>query len=96
MPAFISKVQHKTYEKGEFTDEKERSLAETISLINDFPWDKERPLTDIQLTGPSVTICDEDVNYLKVGLYFNGKYCLYFLGGDNHLLRIPYRRNASG
>ena len=85
MPAFISKVQHKTYEKGEFTDEKERSLAETLDLINNFPWDKERTLTDIQLTGPSVTICDGDVNYLKVGLYFNGKYCLYYLDRDNHL-----------
>jgi hypothetical protein len=85
MPAFISKVQHKTYEKGEFTDEKERSLAETLSLINNFPWDNERTLTDIQLTGPSVTICDEYGNYLKVGLYFNGKYCLYYLDRDNHL-----------
>jgi hypothetical protein len=85
MPQFISKVQHKTYEKGEFTDEKERSLAETIELINTFPWDNERTLTDIQLTGPSVTICDEYVNYLKIGLFFNGKYCLYYLDRDNHL-----------
>ena len=85
MPAFISKVQHETYEKGEFSDEKERGLAETLDLINNFPWDKERTLTDIQLTGPSVTICDEDVNYLKAGLYFNGKFCLYYLDRDNHL-----------
>jgi hypothetical protein len=85
MPLFTSKVQHKTYEKGEFSDEKERSLTETIELINTFPWDKERTLIDIQLTGPSVTIVDEYVNYLKIGLYFNGKYCLYYLDRDNHL-----------
>jgi len=85
MPEFISKLQHKTYEKGEFSDEKVRSLDETIKLIKTFPWDAERTLTDVQLTGPSVTIRDEDINYLKVGLYFNGKYCLYYLDSDNHL-----------
>ena len=85
MPELISKVQHKTYEKGEFSDEKARSIEDTIILINDFPWDAERPLTDIQLTGPSITICDEDINYLKIGLYFNGKYCLYYLDNENHL-----------
>ncbi|WP_158799304.1 hypothetical protein [Pedobacter sp. L105] len=85
MPQFNSKVQHKTYEKGEFTDEKDRSLADTLELINTFPWDMERTLTAVQLTGPSVTIRDEDVNYLKIGLFFNGKYCLYYLDNDNHL-----------
>ena len=54
MPEFISKLQHKTYEKGEFSDEKVRSLDETIKLIKTFPWDAERTLTDVQLTGSSV------------------------------------------
>jgi hypothetical protein len=85
MPEFLSKLQHKTYEKGEFSDEQVRSLDETIELIKSFPWDTERTLTDVQLTGPSVTIHDEDINYLKVGLYFNGKYCLYYLDRNNHL-----------
>ncbi|MCR8561231.1 hypothetical protein KXD93_26500 [Mucilaginibacter sp. BJC16-A38] len=85
MPEFISKLQHKTYEKGEFSDEKVRTLDETIELVKTFPWDDERTLTDIQLTGPSVTIQDEYVNYLKIGLYFNGKFCLYYLDNDNHL-----------
>jgi len=85
MPEFISKLQHKTYEKGEFSDEKVRNLDETVDLIKTFPWDTERTLTDIQLTGPSVTIRDEDINYLKIGLYFNEKYCLYYLDRDNHL-----------
>ncbi|MDP9078473.1 MAG: hypothetical protein M3O71_13655 [Bacteroidota bacterium] len=85
MPEFISKLQHKTYEKGEFSDETVRTLDETVDVIKTFPWDNERTLTDIQLTGPSVTIQDEYVNYLKIGLYFNGKFCLYYLDCDNNL-----------
>jgi len=85
MPEFISKLQHNTYEKGEFSDEKPRSLEDTLALIKNFPWDTERALTDIQLTGPSVTIRDEYVNYLKVGLFFNGKFCIYYMDNDNHL-----------
>ncbi len=85
MPDFISKLQHKTYEKGEFSEEKARTLAETIELIKTFPWDEERPLTSVELTGPSVTIRDEDINWLKIGLYFNGKFCLYYLDNNNHL-----------
>jgi len=85
MPELISKVQYKTYEKGEFSVQKARNLDETITLIKDFPWDAERTLTDIQLTGPSVTIQDNDLNYLKIGLYFNSKYCLYYLDNENHL-----------
>ncbi|RKR80648.1 hypothetical protein BDD43_0774 [Mucilaginibacter gracilis] len=85
MPLLNVKVQHKNYEKGEFCDEQPRSLDETIQLINTFPWDAERTLTVVQLTGPSVTIRNEQANYLKTGLYFNGKYCLYYLDGRNHL-----------
>jgi hypothetical protein len=85
MPEFISKVQHNTYEKGEFSDEKVRTLSETLELVKTFPFDAERTLTEIQLTGPSVTIQDEYINYLKVGLYFNGKLCIYYLDNDGHL-----------
>ena len=84
MSEFISKLQYKTYEKGEFSGEKPRGLEETLQLIKDFPWDEQRGV-DVQLTGPSVTIQDEYVNYLKVGLYFNGKFSLYYLDHDNHL-----------
>ncbi|MBB6126055.1 hypothetical protein [Mucilaginibacter lappiensis] len=85
MPQFVSKLQHNTYEKGEFSDKQPRNLDETIDLIKNFPWDIERPLTDIQLTGPSVTIQDNELNYLKLGLYFGGKFCVYYLDKDNHL-----------
>lgn len=92
MPEFISKLQHNSYEKGEFSDEKVRDIEETLQLVRSFPYDKERTGTDIQLTGPSITIQDEDVNYLKVGLYFNNKLCIYYLDRDNHL----YEYHAAG
>lgn len=84
MPQFISKLQYKNYEKGEFSEEKVRSQEDTISLIKVFPWDKQRG-SDIQPTGPSVTIQNEDVEYLKIGLYFNGKFTAYFLDKNGHL-----------
>lgn len=84
MPEFISKFQYKTYEKGEFSDEQARDLEETLQLIKTFPWAEQRG-ADVQLTGPSVTIRDEYGNYLKAALYFNGKFCLYYLDTDGHL-----------
>jgi hypothetical protein len=85
MPEFISKLQHYISEKGEFTDEKVRSLVQTIELIKNFTWDEERSFADFKITGPSVTIRDEDLNYLKVGLYTDGLFNIYFLDNDNHL-----------
>ncbi|MCC8409058.1 hypothetical protein LJ707_08955 [Mucilaginibacter sp. UR6-1] len=85
MPKLISKLQHKNYETGEFSDEKARDLDETISLIKAFPWEDERHLTDIQLTGPSVTICNEAGEYLKIGLYFNHKFALYYINRKEKL-----------
>jgi hypothetical protein len=87
MAEFISKLQYKTYEKGEFSDEKVRSLEETLQLIKSFPWDEQRG-SDVQLTGPSVTIQNDYVEYLKLGLYFNGKFCLYFYDRNDHLFEL--------
>ena len=84
MPEFISKLQYKTYEKGEYSDESVRNLEETLKLVRNFPWEEQRG-ADVQLTGPSVTIRDEYGNYLKTGLYFSGKFCLFYLDCDNHL-----------
>jgi hypothetical protein len=84
MPEFISKLQYKNYEKGEYSDEKARNLTDTLQLIKSFPWDEQRGV-EIQLTCPSVTVRDEYGNYLKVAIYFNGKFCLYYLDTDGHL-----------
>ncbi|MCJ8209086.1 hypothetical protein MUY27_05150 [Mucilaginibacter sp. RS28] len=89
MLKLISKVQHKNYEKGEFSDEQSRSLEETLELIKKFPWEQERSLTDIQLTGPGVVIQNNAGEYLKVGLYFNGKFALYYLDQNGRLFDHP-------
>ncbi|WP_259067091.1 hypothetical protein HDF24_19975 [Mucilaginibacter sp. X4EP1] len=78
MPQFISKLQYKTSEKGEYFDEKARSLKDTIELIKNFPWEREG-YADVELTGPSITIKDEQGNYLKVGIYYGGRFSLYYL-----------------
>jgi hypothetical protein len=83
MPEFISKLQYKTYEDGEYSDEKARNLEETFELIKNFPWAIEQ-YADLGLTGPSITILDENGNYLKAGIYYGGKYSLYYLDSKNH------------
>jgi len=84
MPEFISKLQYKTSEDGEYADEKARNLEETIDLIKNFPWAIEQ-YADLGITGPSITILDQNGNYLKAGIYYGGKYSLYFFDSKNHL-----------
>ncbi|MGI4022132.1 MAG: hypothetical protein ACRYFA_11545 [Janthinobacterium lividum] len=73
----VSKLQYKTYETGEYSDEEARNLEETLILIQDFPWEEQRHLIDIKITGPSVTIQNDEGAYLKLGLFFNNKFCVY-------------------
>lgn len=84
MTKLLTKIQYKICEKGEFFDEQERSLEETLQLIKDFPWDSERG-ADIQLSGPGIVIQGAKGGYLKVALYFNGKFSAYYLDPENHL-----------
>jgi hypothetical protein len=88
MSAFISKLQYKNYEPGEFTDEQARTLEETLQLIKDYPWERERYLAEVEPTCPSVTVMNELGEYLKLGPYFNHKYCLYFLDAGHHLYEM--------
>lgn len=82
---FISKVQYKTFEKGEYDAVKRRNLSQVLELIDQFPWDEQRALTDVQLTCPSVTILNDQKEYLKIGVYFNNKFTAYFLNYGHHL-----------
>lgn len=84
MADFISKLQYKICEKGEFFDEQPRDLEETLALIKAFPWDQQRG-TDIQLSGPGIVIAGPNGDYLKVALYFNGKFSAYYMDPENHL-----------
>ena len=82
MAGLISKIQYKTYEKGEYTDEMARSLEETIALIKKFPWEREQ-YAELGLIGPSVTIVDLNGSYLKAGIYYGGRFSLYCLDSQN-------------
>ncbi|MBC8988325.1 hypothetical protein H9X96_21440 [Pedobacter sp. N36a] len=96
MTLLISKVQYQRSEKGEFHDVAERSLADTIFLVLNYPWATERSLADIKLSCPSVTIENPIGTYLKIGPYFSGKFSLYYLDTNDkvYLKVIPTLEDA--
>lgn len=79
MTTLISKLQYKNFETGEFSGEKPRNYEEVIALIERFPWRSERGGVSIGLTNSSLTIEGKYNDYLKLTLYFNGKFILYYL-----------------
>ncbi len=85
----ISKIQYNHFETGEFVDEKERSYEEVISLIENFPWEEQRN-NDllIDLSSPSITIQDDDRSYLRISLYRDNKFILYFYDGKSLYSKI--------
>ena len=83
MEAFNSKLQYQTCEAGEYYDEGIRNLNQTLELIDNFPWYKQQ-FAEVDVTGPSVTIRDAKGNYLKVGMYYGGRFCLYYLDHLNY------------
>jgi hypothetical protein len=74
-----SKIQYKDFEPGEFTGRQERSYEQTITLIERFPWETEKDHLVITLTNPSVTIEGPEGDFLKLALYYNGKFVLHYL-----------------
>ena len=74
-----SKIQYKNFETGEFIEENKRTFEETIEIIEQFPWTKERDDIVIDLTNPSITIEGENGDYLKLAVYFNQKFVLHYL-----------------
>ncbi len=77
----IVKVQYKDFEPGEFTDIRDRSYAETMALIGAFPWEEQREHLRVGLTTPSVTIEAPTGEFLKLALYYSGKFILYYIDG---------------
>ena len=75
----ITKIQYDNFETGEFTEEKERTLDETIQLIEAFPWEQQRKNLRVSPTNPSITLQAPEGGFLKLALYYNGKFVLYFL-----------------
>lgn len=85
MATLITKLQYRNYETGEFTGEKERTLAETFALISSYPWEEQRQRVSMALTNPSVTIQGPAGEFLKLAIYFNGSFVLYYLDAAHHL-----------
>jgi hypothetical protein len=81
----ISKTQYKRSEQGEFHDAGRRDLGETLLLIENYPWASERAGAPVELTCPSITIEHPAGTCLKIGIYFSGKFALYFLNARGRL-----------
>ncbi len=87
----MSKVQYLNYEPGEFVEEKERTKQEVIELAESLPWEKQREHIQIDITCPSITIQNGSLSYLKLALYYNGRFVLYFFDGES-----LYTKSLSG
>lgn len=85
MRKLISKLQFNVSETGEFTDIAERSFEETVQVIKEFPWEEQHKHLVISLTNPSVTIEGADAGFLKLSLYYNNKFVLYYLDKNRNL-----------
>jgi len=81
----ISKLQYKEFEPGEFVACQSRSYEDTITAIENFPWEREREHIYIHLTNPSVTIENGNGTYLKLALFYNNKYVLHFFDSGQTL-----------
>jgi len=91
----VTKVQYNNFEPGEFEKEQGRTYDETISLIESYPWEKQRQGIHIDLTCSSITIQTDITTYLKLSLYYNGKFVLYFFDGSAVYSKSFARLNES-
>lgn len=81
----LSKLQYNNFEPGEFTGREPRSYEQTIALIGSFPWEDQRDHLRVSLTNPSVSIQDNKGNFLKLALYYNGRFVLHFFTPEKRL-----------
>ncbi len=93
MKELTSKLQFKNYEKGEFSSSSKRTFEQTLNLIFEFPWVEQRNKTSVELTGPSITIENDNKTILKIGHYFSGKFILYILKKNEIYERILQKLN---
>ncbi|MCD2422733.1 hypothetical protein LQ567_08175 [Niabella pedocola] len=92
MNPLTSKLQYRDFEKGEFTGIAERTLQETMALILAYPWTGQRDHFVVGLTGPGVTVQDNRGNYLKLALYYNGKYIAYYCYAAGRLYQKAFEK----
>ncbi len=85
MIKLITKFQYVNFEPGEFIEVQERAYDEVVELIENYPWNKQRDKIVIELTNPSITIEGKNKDFLKLALFFNQKYVLYYFDETKNL-----------
>lgn len=85
MKMFVTKTQYDYFEDGEFVEIMQLDAIGILKKVDDFYWDNYRNFYEVKLTCPSITIEHFDDSYLKIGLYFYGKYILYYLNPSKRL-----------
>lgn len=85
MSVLVTKIQFNNFETGEFIEVSKRTYEETVDLIEHFPWNNQRDKLVIDLTNPSVTIEGRNNDFLKLAVFYNGKYVLHYLNADQVL-----------
>lgn len=88
------KIQYKNFEIGEFTDVGEKTAEEAIEIIRQFPWEQQREHIIVSLTNPSVTIQGKNQSFLKVSLYYKGKFVLHYYNSAGELWTKAFVRLA--
>ncbi len=86
----ICKLQYKNFEPGEFVNEHVAAYDEAVEIIKNFPWEEQREKLVVDLTNPSVTFQSSLGFYLKLALYYNGKFVLHYFEGK-HLYTKTFR-----
>jgi hypothetical protein len=88
----LTKTQYGNFEPGEFTAQQQRTYEETIQQIEAFPWEEQRRNLHVGLTGASISIEGKDGDFLKLALYYNGKFILYYLDMDHRLFEQSFMK----
>lgn len=96
MITLISKVQYKDFEPGEFVEVQNRTYNETIKLIEEFPWNRQRDNIVVNLTNPSITIEGKNRDYLKLAVFYNDKYVLLYLNKEQRLFSRSFSNFQDG
>jgi hypothetical protein len=79
----LSKIQLGTYESGEFSEEQFRSPAETLALIEAFPWQDARQYIHTRDgIKPAVVLAGPAGDFLKLTTFYNNKFQLLYLNAS--------------
>lgn len=79
----LAKMQYNEFEPGEFVYNQKVNYETALSLIQSFPWEDERRKLRVSLTNPSITFQTDTNLFLKLALYYNGKFILYAFDGKH-------------